>query len=91
MSLCADRSGFLRHGQIVLIPIHIRSHIVHPGDNAQIEGFRKLFDYLNTDPAADDVRQLVVNYFNDYPYLQQHLHERLSKSSFHPSYIEHIT
>jgi len=64
-----------------LIPRHIRRHIVHEGDNAHIEGFQKLFDCLNAEPAADDLRQMVVDYFNDHRYLQQHLHQSLSTSS----------
>jgi len=66
-----------------LIPRHIERHIVHTGDIAQIERFRNLFDYLNTEPTADDLRQLVVNYFNNHPPLQPHLREPLSRSLFH--------
>jgi hypothetical protein len=66
-----------------LIPRHIERHIVHIGDNAQIEGFRKLFEYLNANQAADDLRQLVVNYFNGHPVLQPHLREPLSRLLFH--------
>ena len=84
-SLRADHSGFRRNGHLMeLVPRDIQRHIIDDGDNARIEGFRKLFDYLNTDPAANDLRQLIVNYFNDHPYLREHLHEPLSRSSFHP-------
>jgi len=62
-----------------LIPRHIERHIVHTGDIAQIEGFRNLFNYLNTEPVADDLRQLVVNYFNEDPHLQPHLHPPLRR------------
>ena len=81
-ALCGDRSAFLQSVQMKLIPRHIERCIVHIGDNAQIEGFRKLFEYLNAKPEADDLRQLVVNYFNDHPPLQPHLHEPLSRLSF---------
>lgn len=47
--------------------------IVHSGDIAQIEGFRELFILLNTDPGADELRQLIVTYFNNSPSLQGHL------------------
>jgi hypothetical protein len=83
-SLCADRSSFLRNDQLELVPLHIRRRIIHPGDVAHIEGFRELFDYLNTEPSANDLRQLVVNHFNDRPYLQEHLQEPLSTSSSCP-------
>ena len=73
----------MRTGRIELIPRHIRRHIVHGGDNAHIEGFRQLFDHLNAELAADDLRQLVVNFFNDHPALQPHLREALSGWSFH--------
>ena len=66
-----------------LIPRHIQRHINHSGDNAHIEGFRQLFDYLDMEPAASDLRQLVVNYFNNNSFLREHLHETLSTSSFH--------
>jgi hypothetical protein len=46
-SLCADRSSFLRDDHLELIPLHIQRRIIHPGDVAQIEGFRELFDYLD--------------------------------------------
>jgi hypothetical protein len=82
-SLCADHSDFRRNGRMMeLVPRDIQRHIIYDGDNAHIEGFRMLFNYLNTEPAASDLRQLVVNYFNDHPYLQGHLHEFLSMSSF---------
>ena len=58
---------------LVLIPRDIRMRIVHPGDIAQIEGFRELFILLNTDPRADELRQLIVTYFNNSPSLQGHL------------------
>jgi len=76
-ALCRDRSAFLQSVQMKLIPRHIERHIVHIGDNAQIEGFRILFEHLDANPAADDLRQLVVNYFNDHPPLQPHLREPL--------------
>ena len=82
-ALCLDRSAFLRNVPMELIPRHIERLIIHTGDKAQIQGFQKLFEYLNADPAADDLRQLVVNYFNEYPRLQPHLHPPLSRLLFH--------
>lgn len=90
-ALCDDRSGFLRGCQLCLIPSHIERLIIHRGDVAHVEGFQKLFDYLDRDPTADGLRQLVVNYFNDTPYLQPHLYAPLSTSSFHPILMWHIT
>jgi len=66
-----------------LIPRHIWSHLIHFEPTAHIKGFRNLFDYLNMEPRADDLRQLVVDYFNDHPPLQPHLREPLSRLSFH--------
>ena len=63
-----------------LIPSHIWSHLIHPEPTAHINGFRSLFVYLNTELIADDLRQLVVNYFNNHPPLQPHLREQLSAS-----------
>ena len=81
-ALCADRSGFLRNDQLELIPLDIRRLIIHPGVVAHVEGFRELFDCLNMDPTAGYLRQHVVNYFNDQPFLRHHLREPLSESSF---------
>jgi len=66
-----------------LIPRPIWSHLIHSEPTAHIKGFRNLFDYLNTEPIADDLRQLVVNYFNEYPRLQPHLHPPLRGFSLH--------
>jgi len=83
-ALCRDRSGFLRSGgPLELIPPRIWSQLVNFGPTAHIEGFQNLFDYLNTEPAADYLRQLVVNYFNDVHYLQPLLHPPLSRLYFH--------
>ena len=81
--LCQDRSAFLRSGRMELIPRHIWSHLIHSESTAHIKGFRNLFDYLNTVPIADDLRQLVVNYFNECPHLQPHLHPPLSRLLLH--------
>jgi len=59
-----------------LIPKSIQLPIIHSGDNAQITGFEELFVLLNTNPNAEDLRRLVVSYFNKYPDLQGHLSER---------------
>jgi len=77
-ALCADRSGFLRNDQLELIPLDIQRHIIHPDVIAHIAGFRELFNYLNTNPTANSLRQHVVDYFNDQPSLRVHLREPLS-------------
>ena len=82
-ALCGDRSGFLRRVQMGLIPRPIWSRLVNFGPTAYIEGFQVLFDYLNTEPAADKLRQLVVNHFNDVGYLQPLLHPPLSRLYCH--------
>ena len=87
--LCADRSGFLRTGQMELIPPHIHKCIIHGAATAHIEGFRQLFDHLNMEPTADDLRQLVVDYFNSQRYLQPYLHEHLSNLLFISLYKRH--
>ncbi len=81
-ALCADRSGFLRNDQLELVPLDIRRHIIHPGVVAHVEGFRELFNRLDTDHTAGYLRQHIVNYFNDQPFLRVHLRELLSESSF---------
>ena len=81
-ALCADRSGFLRNDQLELIPLDIRRHIIHTDVIAHIAGFRELFNCLNTDLTASHLRQHIVNYFNDQPFLRDHLREPLSESTF---------
>jgi len=61
-----------------LIPRPIWSQLINLGPTAHIEEFRNLFEYLNTESTADDLRQLVVIYFNDVRYLQPFLHTPLS-------------
>jgi hypothetical protein len=62
--------------------------IIHPGDNAQVQGFQVLFLLLDTNPAADELRRMVVDYFNDSPPLQAHLSEHdyycLNKTQYLP-------
>ena len=78
-ALCRDRPNFLtRHDIVELIPAAIMKRLSHPGDNAQIEGFQELFVHLNTDPRADKLRKLIVEYFNLSPILCRYL----SQSSF---------
>jgi len=77
-ALCRDRSGFLQRVEMGLIPRPIWSRFINFGPTAHIEGFQILFDYLNTAPAGDKLRQQVVNYFNDVRYLQPHLLPPLS-------------
>ena len=79
VDLCADRSGFLRSGRKEIVPHHIWRYIAHSGADGYIEGFRRLFDHMNMEATADDLRQLVVDHFNSTPYLQKHL----STSSIH--------
>ena len=88
-SLCADRSGFLRNDYLQLIPLDIRRHIIHPGAVANVEGFRELFNYLNTNPTANYLRQHIVNYFNEQHFLRDHLREPLSGSSFPLTHESH--
>ena len=65
LALCRDRPNFLMRYDIVkLIPSAIAKHIYHPGDIAQIAGFQELFVHLNTNPDAEELRKLIVNYFN---------------------------
>ena len=47
-----------------LIPSSIAKHIYYLGDIAQIAGFQELFVHLNTNPDAEELRKLIVNYFN---------------------------
>jgi hypothetical protein len=88
-ALCADRSGFLRSDHLELIPLDIRRLIIHPDVIAQIAGFRELFNYLNTNPTANYLRQHVVNYFNDQHFLRDHLREPLSGSTFPLTHESH--
>ena len=74
-ALCANRTAFVQRDVKTLIPSHIWKQIAHPGDITQNVGFQKLFLILNTNPAADGLRQLVVDYFNDSPPLRAHLSE----------------
>ena len=74
--LCHDRPRFIRRDDSrTRLPRIIWGLIVSPSDLAQIQGFRELFVLLDTNTAADDLRQLVVDYFNDNPPLRAHLSE----------------
>jgi hypothetical protein len=65
LALCRNRPNFLRRDDIVkIIPSAIAKRIYHPGDIAQIAGFQELFVHLNTNPDAEELRRLIVNYFN---------------------------
>ena len=57
------------------LPADIRWHILHPGVDAQIQGFQDLFILLDSDPAPDSLRATVVAYFNRTPRLREHLRE----------------
>ena len=73
-ALCRDRPNFLmRHDIAKLIPAATMKRVSHPGDNAQIEGFQELFVHLNTDPRAERLRKLIVEYFNVSPILRSYL------------------
>jgi hypothetical protein len=56
-----------------LIPERIAKRVIHPGDDAQINGFEELFVLLNTDQDAGRLRKLIVDYFNNTPFLREHL------------------
>lgn len=56
-----------------LVPSDIAKRIYHSGDNAQITGFQELFVLVNADPSAEELRRLLVNYFNDSSVLRNHL------------------
>lgn len=72
--LCADRSSFVLRDEILeCVPRHIRKLIEHRGDTAQIEGFAQLFTHLNSDPGPDQLRRLIVTYFQCVPSLRAHL------------------
>lgn len=76
-ALCHDRPRFIMCREILkLIPGTIKKRITHPGDNAQIEGFQELFNYLNN-PGSKELRRLVVSYFNDALYLRANLSQSL--------------
>jgi hypothetical protein len=73
-ALCRDRPNFLtRHDIMQFIPPAIAKRVNHPGDIAQIEGFQELFIHLNTDPSAEKLRKLIVDYCNDSPILRPYL------------------
>lgn len=57
------------------LPTDIWKHIVHREGLTQIKGFEELFILLDTDSGADHLRRLVVDYFNQSPYLREHLRE----------------
>jgi len=83
-ALCRDRPNFLtRHDIVQFIPPAIAKRVNHPGDIAQIEGFQELFVHLNTDPSAEKLRKLVVDYFNGSPILRPYLSQ---SQSLHVSY-----
>ena len=59
---------------MTLIPEDIEQHIVHFGDNAQIQGFKELFAYLEQEnPASETLRGLIIDYFGRSPTLRGHL------------------
>ena len=79
IDLSDDRPAFIQRKDIMtLIPGRIRKHIVHQGDNGQIEGFQELFVHLERSPAAEDLRRLIVDYFARSPALRGHLSQLLT-------------
>ena len=69
-----DRAQFVQQRELMAsLPADIRKHIVHLGDNAQVKGFEDLFIFLDRSPTADNLRQMVVHYFNKSPSLRGHL------------------
>lgn len=72
--LCADRPSFVLRDDIMeCLPQHIRRLIEHHGDDAQIKGFTGLFTYLNSDHSPEQLRRLIVIYFQHVPSLRAHL------------------
>ena len=77
IALCDDRHQFVtQHGLVTHLPTDIWRQIFHSDPSARITGFEQLFTLLNTDPGADGLRQLVVDYFNNSLYLRMHLREQ---------------
>ena len=73
-ALLADRPRFLQqHGILCLLPQDIRKCIAYNGDNGQINGFEKLFVYLECSSAAGELRERIVAYFYSSPHLRGHL------------------
>ena len=76
MELRYDREFLGQHGLVAYLPPDIRVHIFHSSAFTRGTGFKELFTLLNTDPEADGLRQLVVNYFNNSLSLRKHLREQ---------------
>jgi len=77
VNLCADINSFVQRPDIILlIPRDIRILILHPGDIARIKGISELFTFLNTNPDAQHIRRLMLDYFENTPYLRGHLRSR---------------
>jgi hypothetical protein len=90
--LYCDRLNFIQNSDIMkLIPSNIAMRIMSPGDDAQITGFQELFVLLNTNARAEQLRKLIVNYFNNSPTLSEHL-SQLPSQSFRGTWCiaEHI-
>ena len=84
-ALADDRSTFiLRENAERLTPRDIWRLIEPRKEVAQVTGFAQLFQYLDQERGADELRQLVVDHFNTTPYLRGHLHPHLSKYHFIP-------
>lgn len=74
LGLCLDRPNFLMRRDIIqLIPSDIAIRITHPSADAQITGFQGLFVILNTKSEAEELRRLIVHYFNHSASLRGHL------------------
>ena len=56
-----------------LVPSEIKKHLDHWGDCGHIEGFGKLFNYLERNQAAADLRESIKDYFRAHRDLRGHL------------------
>jgi hypothetical protein len=74
ITLCNDLQRFLQQPDILdLIPPEIKKHLDHWGDCGQIEGFGKLFNYLERNQAAVELRKSIKDYFRIHRDLRGHL------------------
>jgi len=77
VDLCGDIDNFVQRQDIMLlIPRDIRMLILHPGDIARIKGISELFTFLNINSDTQHIRLLMVDYFENTPYLRGHLRSR---------------
>ena len=85
-ALADDRQAFIERDRArQLTPRDIWRLVEPRKEVAQVTGFAQLFQYLDQDRGADELRQLVVDHFNTTTYLRDHLHPHLSK--YHLFYL----